>query len=119
MGKRLEGIYPTIDAALVAIELLKEQGYNVGDIAVVANADLHGNFPDHIDAEITLNSRVERTIDNSQQSIWRKLKNPHIEGMYFRKFSTAYSPSSTFIDPLFAYSHETSKGGIVILVSEK
>lgn len=46
MGKRVEGVYETIDEALRAVDRLRVEGYARKDIQVIANEDTRN----HVDA---------------------------------------------------------------------
>lgn len=103
--RRVEGIYPTIDEALRAVNRLRDEGYPRNNITLVANEDIRNAFTSDLNTE-----SIDEADDN--HSLWDKIKDA---------FTTddSYDDPDYDVenDPLDAYRSEIREGQVAILVS--
>lgn len=117
MSKRVEGVYPTINEALAAVERLRDQGYGAGAITLVANAEVRSALPYAGDAD-TVREADRPGEEREDRSFWEKVKDAFTWG--------GHDDSSLHIDSGYeasaeapaAYQEEIEQGHIVILVEE-
>lgn len=118
MSKRVEGVYPTIEEALAAVDRLKKQGYSRTDISVVANEEVRNSFSYTTDVDVTADSSSSSAGNEDHRSLWETIKDAFTMDDSYA--DTAYSESGydATTDPLYAYRDEISRGSVVVLVEE-
>lgn len=118
MDQVIEGIYSTMDAAIHAIDRLKEEGYNSRDLSVIANADIYGNFSEVIEADTTIQSRTKMDGTGTEESIWEKMRAIFVEPIGKKESFNLETVKQTVVNPLFTFSKEINCGAFVVLVND-
>lgn len=59
MTNKVEGVYPTVEDATIAINRLKDEGYSREDITLVANPETRDKLKVEVDLEVTDLDRYE------------------------------------------------------------
>ncbi|HIZ70465.1 MAG TPA: general stress protein [Candidatus Atopostipes pullistercoris] len=119
MSKKVEGVYPTLDGAMKAIERLKKQGYSREEITLVANegtrkqltkdekTDIH---TEQLDTEQM--THAEKT--DSEDSLWDSIKD-----FFTIDDSNEDAELTHEEDPAYEYKEQIDQGQLVVVVDER
>lgn len=117
MNKRVEGSYTTVEAAMRAVERLRDEGYGRNDIYVIANSNVRDSIPFTMDAEVTTDADMRDKETGDNRSLWEKIKDAFTIDEYDtdRYDSADYNPES---DPLHQYHDDIERGNVLVLVDD-
>lgn len=115
MAQIIEGVYSTMDAAIHAIDRLKEEGYDCRDLSVIANADIYGNFSEVIGVDTTIHSRTK--MEDTEESIWAKVRAIFVGPLWEKGSLNFETVKQTIVNPIFTFSKDINCGAVVVLVN--
>ena len=74
MNKKVEGLYPSVEEAVQAVDRLREKGYTDEDITIVSNEEVRDRLLSSTDAEIT-SEEDDAAHSDEPRSFWDSIKN--------------------------------------------
>lgn len=112
MTRRVEGVYPTVDDALRAVDRLTDEGYSRDNIILVANEDVRNTFTANLNIEGMDEARLTKTEED--KSLWDSIKDLFTSDDF-------YDDPNYDVDnnPLFAHREKIKSGEIAVVVSDK
>ncbi len=108
MNNRVEGVYPTVDEALQAVDRLRVEGYARSDIKIIANDETRKRVNSNVQDNIT---PADEELDQEQEedrSFWEAIKDAF----------TMSGPDYEELNPLNDYRDNIERGEVVVLVDE-
>ena len=105
MTRRVEGVYPTVDDALRAVDRLTDEGYSRDNIILVANEDVRNTFTANLNIEGMHEARLTKTEED--KSLWDSIKDLFTSDDF-------YDDPNYDVDnnPLFAHREKIKSGEV-------
>jgi len=118
MTQSVEGVYPNVDKALQAVDLLRGQGYERDEITLVANEEVRRTFPSDVDTDVKTQTDDPKHSEEDDRSFWESIKDAFtVDDSYDASRYDDPNYDSTD-DLLYEHREEISQGHIVLLVGE-
>jgi len=118
MSQKVEGVYPNVDKALQAVDLLRGQGYKRNEITLVANEEVRRKFATDVETDVATQKDDTSQSEEDDRSFWETIKDAFtVDDSYdaSRYDAPDYDSSS---DPLYEHREAISQGHIALLVGE-
>jgi len=111
MEKRVEGVYPSVNEALRAIDRLRNEGYSRDDITLVTNEEVRSNYRSDINSE---------NADEEDRSFWDSVKNAFTTDKSFEteNYDDPDYDHNIENDPVYAHKDAINDGAVVVLISD-
>lgn len=118
MRKTVEGSYPTLQDALMAVERLRETGYGKDEIFLVANEDIRQDIRKRSEVQVEEPAALEEGTDTEARSLWDRVREAftvdnYDPDVYIREERVDDE------DPLHGYQEEVAKGNILVLLHRR
>ena len=120
MDKKVEGVYPTLEGAVQAIERLKKQGYSREDITLVVNEKIREELTKNEKTEIqteeieTNHPMTDANKKDSKDSLWETIKDFFIIDDSDDKTEHMHEEN-----PAYEYKEQIDQGQLVVVVNER
>ena len=117
MVKRVEGVYPSVEEALRAVERLRDEGYSRNNITLVANEDVRTRLSAEVEADVTTQKGDETRTDEDNKSFWESVKDAFTTDDSYDESNYDDPNYDAENDPVYDYRESISEGHVAVLVS--
>lgn len=109
MNNKVEGVYPTVEEALRAVDRLRIEGYARDEIKIIANEETRNRVDSNVRENITSADAEFDQSEEEEKSFWDSIKEAF----------TMSEPDYETVNPLNEYKDKIERGEVVVMLNEQ